>query len=74
MANSQIKIGDGGWIDVTDLKVTLTKRPTSDAADALLYALSGLAERREEARREQELGIDPRRVINGETVRKEIEG
>lgn len=44
-----------------------------DVTDAMLYAYRGLIERRAEDERLRGIGVDPNRIIEGETVQKEIE-
>jgi hypothetical protein len=44
-----------------------------DVTDAMLYAYRGLIGRRAEDERLRGIGVDPARVIGGETARKEIE-
>jgi hypothetical protein len=74
MSKSRIRICDGPWIPATLAQITFETRPRSDAADAAAYAISGLIERRAENERLRGIGVDLDRVIDGETVRKEIAG
>jgi hypothetical protein len=63
----QIRIGDGPWIDVENVQMTWATRP-----EWLTVTLDQRPEA--EAARLRAIGVDPDRVIDGETVRKEIEG
>jgi hypothetical protein len=64
---SRIRIGDGPWVDVEEVQMTWSTRP-----EWLTVTLD--QEPEAEAVRLRALGVDPGRVIDGETVRKEIAG
>lgn len=68
-----MRIGDGPWIPVTNLEITFERTPPRtfivDEVELVTAAREDALLRR--------VGVDPDRVIDGETVqakRKEIEG
>lgn len=55
------------WVTVEQLKASLIGEMAQEEVDAYF-------DQHAERERERRLGVDPSRVIDGETVRKEIEG